>query len=278
MDAEQFRVHAEHEDEHWWFRGRRQVLRHLLRTATGSERRLKLLDVGCGTGGMAAYCADHYDVTGIEPSGPAIALARQRFPQVEFIDGCAPDDLGERMAEFDVVTLNDVLEHVYDDFTLASSILNSVRPGAIVLITVPHDRSLWSPHDIALEHFRRYETERLRDVWRGLPVEELLLSPFNSRLFPIVKAVRTVSSMSRLKVGDGGTDLKTPPAFINRTLESIFASERQRLAAALRAGTSTGVRYGVSLVAVLRRLEGECPVRTRPDEVNDDLHDPRVAA
>lgn len=58
---------------------------------------------------------------------------------------------------YDVVLLLDVLEHLSDDHaTLACIINNHTVPGAIVIVTVPAWPQLWSSHDVALQHYRRY--------------------------------------------------------------------------------------------------------------------------
>lgn len=62
--------------------------------------------------------------------------------------------LGQR---YDVVLLLDVLEHLADDqATLARIIHDHAVPGAIVIVTLPAWPQLWSSHDVALHHHRRY--------------------------------------------------------------------------------------------------------------------------
>ncbi len=102
----------------------------------------------------------------------------------------APDDLGELARQARMFLLMDVLEHIRDDFQLFSKLLAASAPGCYFLLTVPADESLWSEHDESFGHYRRYDKERLQKVWDGLPASALLFSYFNSRLLPIVRAVR----------------------------------------------------------------------------------------
>ena len=68
---------------------------------------------------------------------------------MRFICGTAPD-LGEAAGRADAVLLMDVLEHVPDDAAVLGSIVDALRPGCHVLITVPADMKLWSSHDVSL--------------------------------------------------------------------------------------------------------------------------------
>ena len=67
MDLSMYRDFAEvHEDRHWWFRGRRRIVASLLQSLLGGRNDLRLLEIGCGTGGMLPLLAAHGRVTGIE--------------------------------------------------------------------------------------------------------------------------------------------------------------------------------------------------------------------
>jgi SAM-dependent methyltransferase len=270
MQAEQFAVNARLEEVHWWFTARRRVLRELIEQAVPPSRATTVVDIGCGTGGNIAALADAYRCVGIDPSPAAIQHARRRFPQVRFVCGTAPDDLDGDARAARLLMLNDVLEHVEDDFLLLSRVLAAAEPGSHVLITVPADRSLWSPHDEAHGHFRRYDRPRLARLWRGLPVEARLVSHFNTRLYGAVKLARTLSRWRNAAAGEAGTDLKLSRPLVNGVLERIFAGERRVLSELLRGRRTRGYGYGVSLVALLTRLPGEIEPRTRPEDVPPD--------
>ncbi len=269
-------MHAELEDVHWWFCGRRRILCDLARFAVPPSSGRRVVDVGCGTGANIAALAGEYDCLGIDPSADAIALASERFPAVRFVQGFAPADIAQELAHTDLLITADVLEHVRDDFALLSSLLAALPAGAHALLTVPADASLWSEHDLSFEHFRRYDPARLAALWAGLPVTVRLLSHFNSRLYPAVKAVRALGLLRGRASGWGGTDLGRPPALFNRALMKLFAGESARLLAVAQ-GRAAPYRSGVSLVALLRREAGAIEPRNRPAGVPPDLHDPEAA-
>jgi SAM-dependent methyltransferase len=258
VGPEQFALHAELEETHWWFAARRRItcdIVHRLLPEPGAT----VVDVGGGTGANIAALADRYEAIGIDPSEQGITYARARYPQVRFLSGSAPEDLGEIAGRADLFLLMDVLEHVPDDRRLLADLLASSKPGAHVLLTVPADMSLWSEHDVAFGHYRRYNEQLLRRVWDGLPVEVRMLSYFNARLFPAVKVVRTLNRWRGGASGRSGTDLSRPPELVNRLLCSLFAGERTVLAERLDGHRQRGYRFGVSLMAVLQRGPGVVP-------------------
>ena len=249
MDAATFAQHAAVEEKHWWFTARRTILRDVLGQIGGGAG-TALLDVGCGTGGnAAAFAAAGYRVLGLDPSADAIGHARRRFPGVAFQQAQTAAVGRDHLASGGIALLADVLEHVEDDRGLLRQVVEVVPPGGSIVITVPADLALWSPHDISFGHFRRYDTRTLAALWRDVPVEVRLLSPFNARLRPMIAAIRRIR---RGRPATRGGDLEIPTGAFNSVLRSIFAGESARLLGALDTGRPA-FRRGVSLIAVLRR-------------------------
>jgi SAM-dependent methyltransferase len=270
MQTAQFQLHAEIEQRHWWFVGRRRIMAQLAAEVLPPSPELVVIDVGCGTGANIAALADRYACVGIDTSAEAIELARQRFPQVRFLNGLAPDDLGELAGQARLVLLMDVLEHVSDDFEMFSRLLSAASPGCLFLLTVPADESLWSEHDESFGHYRRYDSNRLQMVWAGLPVSPLLISYFNNRLLPLIRLIRAWNQRRGRAAGRAGTDFWMPNPVSNFILEQTFAGESKRLLKAIRRRSSRGYASGASLLAVLRREEGSIAIRTKPSGLSAD--------
>ncbi len=276
MQSKQFRLNFEVELAHWWFTARRRILRDLVAEILAPSKQATIVDVGCGAGGNIASLAGDYTCVGIDPSAEAIGLARQRFPHVRFICGRAPDDLGQLAGQTRLFMLNDVLEHVADDFALLSRLLAAAGPGTHFLVTVPADPSLWSPHDESHGHYRRYDLMRLQRLWQGLPVTVRLSTYFNSRLFPVIKRIRALNRWRGEACGEAETDVKMPSRPVNRVLELVFQGESRMLKDLLHGRRRSGFSSGVSLVAVLRRETGPIAVRRKPAEVAADHYDPTI--
>ncbi|HMB03698.1 MAG TPA: class I SAM-dependent methyltransferase [Isosphaeraceae bacterium] len=274
MRSAQFQLHASVEDSHWWFVGRRRIMRDLVRQVLPASGHSMVVDVGCGTGANLAALAADYNCVGIDPSHEAIGLARCRFPGLRFLCGHAPAHLGGVMDEARLILLMDVLEHVRDDYAFLSELLAASAPGTYFLVTVPANPSFWSAHDESNGHYRRYDVDRLQRVWAGLPVTTLLLSHYNSRLYFIANAVRSWSRWRGRATGRAGTDVSLPIRPVNRALQAIFAGESRALVDLLRRRRRRGYSAGLSLVALLRRDPGQIVVRSRPDDVAPDCYDP----
>jgi SAM-dependent methyltransferase len=252
LDRKAFEIHAELEEAHWWFRARRKILRAMVDEATGKRCGLNVVDIGCGVGAtLSAFAPDHA-VVGYDPSLDAIEFAKGRHPGFDLRIGNF-ESAGPSIASADVVLLNDVIEHVPDDRALLAPIIAQMKPGGILVVTVPADMKLWSQHDVSLGHYRRYDMEMLLKATVDLPVEEMFVSHFNSNLYPLVLLARSMSRALRSGAGSSRIDIRPTPRLVNRMLEAAFAREAGRLTAALK-GRAPPFRRGVSLMGIYRRI------------------------
>jgi SAM-dependent methyltransferase len=257
MDRRQFELHAHMEDRHWWFLGRRRILLAMAAATAPRGDASSILDLGCGTGGITAALANQFGTRGIDRDPHAIELARTRFPHLEFRVAEPGDPVADELiGESDLVVSSDVMEHIADDRAFLDHIIAALSPGARILLTVPAHPELWSPHDVALGHHRRYTANTLRTVWDGRPVTPEFFSFFNSRLFPLARASRAISQIRGSSAGLQQTDLSLPPAPVNRILAKIFGGEARRLVCA-HAGQARPFANGLSLMAVLRNAGEE---------------------
>ena len=241
MNPTEFDLHARLEDHHWWFRARREIVFTLLKQTLAPSLSKHILEIGCGTGGNLRLLSQHYRATGIEIDPYAAKLAAQRA-------GCEIHcgDLATTRQFIahapDAVLMLDVLEHVLDDRSLLLQSLALLPVGGLLLITVPADPRLWSRHDIALGHYRRYTPDSLSALWRQQPAEVLLLSGFNSLLYPVVRLARALP----VRQATEASDLKPVHPFLNTLLYQVFAAERHLL-------PRISLPWGCSLIAILRK-------------------------
>lgn len=261
MDAKLYDELWNVEQRHWWFQARRHIVWSLVKRfvyspSAGADTRsspgtlwvaprspLRICELGCGTGGNLADVADRHDVVGVECSPHALEYARRRLGD-RIHRGSLPDDIRLPLASFDVVLLTDVLEHIEADARSAHTALRLLRPGGIVVATVPAYQWLYSPRDAHHHHFRRYSKLRFRALWPARDSQILLLSHYNTLLFPPAAAVRLATKL--LPRRDETGDLSIPPASLNRLLARIMQSEANLLG-------RLPLPFGLSLVAVVRK-------------------------
>ncbi|MEM1007452.1 MAG: methyltransferase domain-containing protein [Myxococcota bacterium] len=272
MDKAQFELNAKLETSHWWFMGRRQILRALIEALVPPNAQHKIVDIGCGTGANIALLQDAYTCVGIDPSERAIELARERFPHTSFLCASQPEDLEPSYRDAKLYMLCDVLEHVPDDFVLLSTWLSYAQPGSYFLLTVPAEPALWSKHDQAHGHFRRYTLPRFEHLWTGLPVQTKLLTFFNARLYPLIAMIRRLNQWLYRSGREVSSDVTMPHHWINKVLTSLFAGEQQRLLHTLKG--ASGYSKGLSLIALLERRAQPMQTRTKPDYLAPDTFIP----
>jgi 2-polyprenyl-3-methyl-5-hydroxy-6-metoxy-1,4-benzoquinol methylase len=252
LEETTFHIHADLEDSHWWFVARARIVSALLARFSDRQDKPLILDVGCGTGGMVNNLSPRFNCLGVDTSETAIRLAREKYPSARFDCADAFRFIEERRDEVSCVLLMDVLEHIEDDRAFLRKIIDRLAPGSRILITVPANMKLWTEHDVTAHHFRRYEMETLAALWDGAEVQARVVSYFNTRLFPIIRAVRFLAKRLGVTWGRGKTDFELPPRPVNRLLTAIFAGELDRIMSAMNDGGAP-YRYGASLLAILEK-------------------------
>jgi len=241
MDRAVFDRMAELDQHHWWFTARRRILAQVIRRVVRPPAAARILELGCGTGHNLDMLGAFGRVEASELDDHARDLATRRLGRS--IEQAALPDLSRfPAASYDMVALLDVLEHVVDDKASLAAILTRLKPGGALLLTVPANPWMWSAHDVAHHHHRRYRKADLAALGRAAGYEIDLMSPFNTMLFPLIAGVRV---LNKLRGHDSADDALPAPA-INRALDRLFGLEAGLIG-------RLPLPFGVSLVAVLRR-------------------------
>lgn len=182
MKAVAYELMAEVEDSYWWYRARREILADVIdrQVPPGSD----LIDFGCGSGGTAELLTERgYRVLAADIAETALEACRTR--------GLATINLKtQRLREScaDCVLAADVLEHAGDDLGLLVTFRTALRPGGVLVITVPAYEFLWSGEDYVSEHVRRYTRTGLKRQLQRAGFEDIRCSYFNTFLFPAMAA------------------------------------------------------------------------------------------
>lgn len=140
--------------------------RHIRRLLAKHDARGDLLDVGCGAGALINLLKRDGRFTRLEGcdfSSEAIRIAKAHHEFDFFVaDLTQPTDFG--MGRHDTITCSEVLEHIDDLQAATNTIFALLRPGGIVVITVPFGMKHWSSTDEFAGHVRRFEPGLLEDA------------------------------------------------------------------------------------------------------------------
>lgn len=200
------------EDRHWWYQERRAILARELGRLPAAGR---ALDIGAAGGGNTRVLKQHgWQAVALEYSGSVSDVARARGISAIRADARY---LPAASDSFDLVIAFDILEHIEEDWLAAAEIARVLRPGGTALIAVPCDMALWSAHDDAVAHVRRYDRPGLVSLIEkdGLTIEEVW--SWMVLLRPAVAVRRRRST---------GSDLDHVQPVLNGILRSIVMAER----------------------------------------------------
>lgn len=220
-------------DYHWYYVSKAEMVARKL-----PRRSERILDVGAGIGWFSRY----YLRRGMAAEAVCVDPGYAGDSE-EFIDGRKLSCVRKiSHINANVVLMMDVLEHVDDDSTLLLQYWKLAKPGTLFVITVPAFEFLWSSHDDALEHRRRYTCARLRQTILSTGQEPDTLHYFYGTIFPIAAMIRLL----RRHRASARSDLRPVPKVFNRLLTGLCRFEislasRNRLA-------------GLSVVATIKKV------------------------
>jgi SAM-dependent methyltransferase len=243
MDERLMNAMLELDDRHWWYRGRRRIIRAEL-DRLPIRAGARVLDAGCGSGRTLEELAPYGDVCGIELDPSAAGMARARGRGEVRIGRL--EELPWEDGWFDLITCLDVIEHTPDDRVTLRELRRVCRPGGFLLVTVPAYQGLWSMHDVANHHYRRYSRPRLRAAARDTGWRMARMTSFNGLLLAPAAAVRLAE---RRRLREPNSDYKPAltlgPEWLNSLLEQPLRIEARWL------GRGRTMPAGLSLLAVL---------------------------
>ena len=209
-------------EQHWYYVSKGRVLVDML----AREHIDEVVDVGAGSGVFSrlllerdicdrAICVDPNYVADSDQIHNGKPLLMRR-------------ELGRPTGS--AVLMMDVLEHVGDDAALLRQYTAGLATGARVIVTVPAFQSLWSGHDVFLEHYRRYRLGQLEALVRDAGLEPVKGRYFYGLLFPVAAGMRFFDRL-RLARGDAAPQsaMKQAPGWLNRLLVMIHDLERHSL-------------------------------------------------
>ncbi len=235
------------EDRYWWFLGRRFIVRSLiLNFWKPKSNPAFVLDLGCGTGGSFLLLRKFGKVIGLDASFVALQFSRKRGMEKLILGDAQILPFADN--KFDLVAVLDVLEHLDNDCQALREIWRVLKPGGAVVFTVPAFMGLWSVHDIALSHRRRYLYREIRDKVISSGFEVKRLSYAICPLLPVVFVFRKVQNLL-MRNKEPATALIELPKLLNDALVALLKVEAALL-------PLVKFPFGVSLVGIAEKTQG----------------------
>ena len=205
------------EDLHWWYAVLRwQVLRVLKRCLPAQGR---VLDAGCGTGGMLALLLRRLsvsEVAGVDASELAVQHCSRRGLRCVRLGSV--NELPFEDASFDGVLSLDVLYHSgVDEMRALAEMRRVLKPGGVLVVNLPAFAWLRGIHDDAVCGDRRYKACQLRLLLEGHSLRTEMIHYWNAWLFLPLLLWRRLGHFLAAQP-DVESDLMLPPKWLNRLL------------------------------------------------------------
>lgn len=237
------------EDSYWWYVGRHCLVESILRSRFGAPNPLaiserSILDVGCGTGAMSARLVKWGKLVSADFSPLALEFSQRRGLSKLVRADAMKLPLAD--AQFDVLIAMDMLEHLPDDDAALSEFYRVLKPGGMLIATVPAYPHLWSEHDVAAMHFRRYLRPQLGERVRaaGFHIEKLTFTM--TTLYPVVALQRRISARKPIDAENPKTSIPRFPAPVNFGLKKLLAVENS-------VAQKVDLPFGVTLLTIAKK-------------------------
>ena len=241
MSINEIKTMARVEDRHWWFIAKSIFMKKILACL---PRPRKTLDAGCGTGSNAQFLRKTDDYVGVDAIKEALLYSQRR--QLPNLIQSDLKQLGFKDNSFDRIVCLDVIEHIDDDRQALNELKRLLSPHGTLILAVPAFRNMFSSHDIALSHMRRYNRQDLNNLIKDcdLDIQEVsyafafaflpaYLWRRLQRLFPFKKEIKSDTH-------------SMPPAFLNSLLIRLSKAE-----AVLK--KFLPLPFGTTLIAIIRK-------------------------
>ena len=258
-DEQHFNLLLQMQREHFWYRGRHQLLLNVLKAEVGrgfgAAPALQAIDMGGGCGGWLAYlharapgmfqqlALGDSSLRALTLAGPVVGGFAARY-QIDLLDLAWSE-------AWDVVFLLDVLEHVPDHRAALRQIRQSLRPGGLLFVTTPALKAFWTHNDELVHHQRRYSAQDFKDLSGEVGLRLLRADYFMFLLSPALLLSRLLfrpaaAATAEQRQAHLARTHVIPARPINAALSAIFGIEARLI-------NRARFPWGTSILAIMQR-------------------------
>jgi ubiquinone/menaquinone biosynthesis C-methylase UbiE len=244
MRDEEYEKMYRFEEKNWWYQGRRELVLDIIHRIkiNFNDKQIKILDAGCGTGINLKSFQEYGTVIGLDYSKEALSYCK--FRGICALTSGVAESLPLRDETFEIVCALDVLEHIDDDLAAIGELFRVLKEGGILIVTVPAFQFLWSNHDAAMHHKRRYVQRDLIAHLESCGFSVEMCTYWNFFLFVLVALVRLLGKKEPRCSGAGLQELPIP---LNKALIHVLRVERYIIM------RNIGLPLGVSILSVCKK-------------------------
>lgn len=247
MHPDEYGVMFKVENGYWWYRGLRNLLKALLPRYIPRDTNALILDAGCGTGANLQLLQTYGHAIGIDIAREALDYCRLRGVPSDRLLVASVTDLPFAAQSFDAVVSFDVICNIPDDVGAFDQVAHILKPGGYFIVQLPAYQWLWSMHDVAVGHQRRYSSGDTRAKLEQAGLRVVRMMHTNAFLLPLVAVERLVRRYAMEHRAPIVSDLQlNVPAWLNQLLSMVYQIE---IAFAAR----VDFPIGLSLIAVAQK-------------------------
>ncbi len=246
MEREEYERLAALDRRLWWFHGLHAEIVGALGRHGDWSRQERVLDAGCGTGGLLVSLRDRMpamELFGLELDAIAASVAQSASGRP--IAGGSVNQLPFGDGSFSAIVSADVLCHRgVEEKAALDEFRRCLRTGGLLVLNLPAYQWMLSDHDVAVHNVRRYTATGVRSLLSAAGFSQIITSYWNTVLFPVMALKR---KLARRREGNPSSDVVLMPAPVERLFAAIVRFEAALLGAGVR------LPFGGSVLATAMR-------------------------
>ena len=238
------------EQRYWWFVGVRAMVRGLLSLTAGNRSLGKVLDLGCGTGALLDQLRDcSAELWGLDVSQEGLKFCAIRgHKKLVLADATR---IPFRQNYFDVITAIGLIEHLEDDQLFLDEVRRLLKPNGMLILLTSSFPYLWSMHDTANEHKRRYYLRELNRQINDVGFQTIRFSHLNFFLFPIIAPLLVLHrKIYGIESAHPERIMPTTPRVINLMMTWVLLCEARLM-------RWVTLPWGISMIGILKKARCE---------------------
>lgn len=237
------------EDSSFWFKHRNLIIEEIIKRYPING---DFADIGGGNGYQLMKIAEINQSNKnilIEPNEQGCNNAKKRG--IKNIYNMKFENFKYNNFNINGVGLFDVLEHIENDYEFLSKLLNKLKKGSRIYITVPAHQFLWSDIDSYGGHFRRYNKKMVNDLSTKVDAELEYFSYFFCYLLPISYFLRALpykmgKRMSKGQLMSQEKNQHSPKVIIKKIFNYLEKKEVNKI-------KKSKLRIGASCLFIMKK-------------------------